>query len=57
MTDADYQAVKATFPWTEHVVADGKRTLVKIIDNAGNEVPIFTMTAFLTMITAKIAGR
>jgi hypothetical protein len=57
VTDADYQAVKATFPWTEHVVADGKRTLVKVIDNAGNEVPIFTMTAFLTMITAKIAGR
>lgn len=44
-------------PWTEHVVNTGRHTFVKIIDNAGREVPLFTMTAFLTRITAHLAAR
>lgn len=55
MTNAEYQAAKATFPWTEHVVTQGRHTIIKIVDNAGNEVPLFTMTKFLTMITAKLS--
>lgn len=57
MTDEQFRALKATFPWTEHSVNNGKHTLIKLIDNAGNEVPLLTMTAFITFITARLAAK
>jgi hypothetical protein len=55
MTDEQYKAAKATMPWTERVIMNGRHIIIQVIDNRGQEVPLFTMTAFLTMITAKLA--
>jgi hypothetical protein len=55
MNEAEYQAVKATMPWKERVFQTPKGGLVQMIDKNGVEVPLFTMTRFLIMITAKIA--
>jgi len=57
VTEEAFLAAKATFPWTEHVVTNGRHTIIKLIDRNGQEVPLFTMTAFLTMITAKLASK
>jgi hypothetical protein len=57
MNDEQFKAIKATMPWTERSiqVPGSRQIIVQIIDNRGQEVPLFTMTAFLTMITAKLA--
>jgi len=55
VNEQEFKALKATMPWTERVFNTNKGGLVQIIDNAGNEVPIFTMTRFLVMITDKLA--
>lgn len=55
MNMAEFEAVKKTFPWHERTIPTKNCALVQVIDNAGNEVPIFTMTRFLTLITTKLA--
>lgn len=55
MDKAEFDALKATFPWREQVIPTRVGGLVQVIDRNGNEVPIFTMTGFLKMITAKLA--
>lgn len=57
MNQAEFDAVKATFPWTEQVLQTNRGGLVQVIDRNGNEVPIFAMTGFLAMITSKLAAR
>jgi len=56
MNDEEFQAVKATMPWTERMFRTPKGGLVQVIDKNGAEVPMFTMTRFLVMITNKIAA-
>ena len=56
MEQAEYDAIKPTFPWTERTqVINGRGGFVQVIDVNGNEVPLFTMTKFLNMITRKLA--
>jgi hypothetical protein len=55
MTQEDYAAIQATFPWTSHKRVTGIGGLIQVIDRYGNEVPIFTLTDFLSVITAKLA--
>lgn len=57
MTDEQFKAAKATMPWTERSVqiAGSRQVIVQMIDNRGQEVPLFTMTAFLELISAKLA--
>lgn len=55
MKAAEFDEVRKTFPWTERIVPTVKGGLVQVIDRNGQEVPIFTMTKFLEMITAKLA--
>lgn len=55
MNDDQFKAAKATMPWTEHVFQTGRGNIIQVIDNRGQEVPLFTMTAFLKLITAKLA--
>ena len=43
-------------PWTERVLTRGRQTIIQVIDRNGQEVPLFTMTKFLTYMTAKIAA-
>lgn len=57
MDQAEFEAIKATFPWTERVITTGVGGLVQVIDRNGNEVPLFTMTRFLMMITNKLAKK
>lgn len=56
MNDEQFKAAKATMPWTERVFQTGRGNIIQMIDNAGREVPLFTMTAFLMLITAKLAA-
>lgn len=57
MDQAEFDQIKATFPWTQRVLQTPLRGHVQVIDCNGNEVPIFTMTSFLVMITAKLAAK
>lgn len=57
MTKEDYEKLRATMPWTERTVHTRTGGLVQIIDNQGQEVPLFTITAFLDMITRMIANK
>jgi hypothetical protein len=55
MNQPEYDAVRATFPWSERVFSTPKGGIVQVIDRNGNEVPLFTMTKFLTFITIRLA--
>lgn len=55
MSDDEFKALKATMPWHERLVSTRQGGVVQIIDNRGAEVPLFTITAFLAMITARLA--
>lgn len=54
MDQEEFDKLKATFPWSEQVYANG---LVQVLNRHGHEVPLFTMTRFLTMITTKLAKK
>lgn len=45
------EEVKKTFPWTEQIAQTPQGCLVRVVDRNGHEVPIFTMTKFLMVIT------
>ena len=57
MDQVEFEKLKATFPWTERTIPTKVGGLVQVIDRNGNEVPLFTMTAFLEMITRKLAPK
>lgn len=52
MNSGEFEKLRQTFPWREHVF--GPRVMV--LDKNNQEVPIFTMTAFLAFITNKLAA-
>lgn len=54
MDQKEFEEIKATFPWTEQVFPTGLGGIVRVVDKNGVEVPIFTMTKFLEMITRKL---
>lgn len=56
MTDEQFKALRATMPWTERVFKTAKGGIVQVVDKDGNEVPMFQMTRFLVLITAKLAS-
>jgi hypothetical protein len=51
----EFNALRTTFPWTERVFGTPKGGIVQVIDRNGHEVPLFTMTKFLTFITTRLA--
>lgn len=56
MTEDEYKAARATMPWTEHSYQTPKgQVILQLIDNRGQEVPLFTMLAFVTMMTRMIS--
>lgn len=55
MNEQEFKALKATMPWHEQVFQTPRGGIVQVIDNQGREVPLFTMTRFLAMITEKLA--
>ena len=57
MSPVEFEKLKATFPWTERTLPTRSGGLVQVIDANGQEVPIFTMTRFLEMITKKLAAK
>lgn len=56
MTDEQYQAIRATFPWRRmKSTAPGTQTVTyRIVDKNGNDVPIFDMIGLLEMLTGKL---
>ncbi|MCL2874810.1 MAG: hypothetical protein FWF12_00650 [Betaproteobacteria bacterium] len=57
MDQAEFEQVKATFPWGERVFQTTHGGIVQVVDRNGREVPLFTMTRFLKMITEKLAAK
>jgi hypothetical protein len=57
MDQAEFDKIKATFPWTERTFQTRSGGVVQVIDCNGQEVPLFTMTAFLELITHKLAPK
>lgn len=55
MNEEEFKKIQATMPWTHQVVPTTKGGLVQVLDNRGQEVPIFTMINFLEVITRKLA--
>lgn len=56
MTKEQLEALKATMPWKHRVLTHPQiGGLVEVIDNRGQEVPLFDMVAFLEVITARLA--
>ncbi|TSP13985.1 hypothetical protein [Cupriavidus campinensis] len=52
MTEAEFLALKATFPWRMVSVGRGQ---LKVIDRDGMEVDLISMGQFLEQVTTKIA--
>ncbi len=55
MNEQELKELKATMPWTERVYRTPKGGVVQMVNNRGEEVPLFSMTNFLTHVTAAIA--
>jgi hypothetical protein len=55
VTDDEFKRARATMPWTEHNFAQGRQTLIKIVDRNGAEVPLLTMVAFVLRMSAHLA--
>lgn len=55
MNEQELKSLKATMPWREQVFQTPRGGLVQVIDRFGNEVPLFTLTRFVTLVTAKLA--
>lgn len=54
MNEDQLTLLKRTFPWRTQVVHTNMGGLVQVIDRNGVEVPIFSMTKFLEIITSSI---
>ena len=57
MDQAEFEKIKATFPWSERTFQTRTGGIVQVIDRNGQEVPLFVMTKFLEMITNKLAPK
>lgn len=59
MTEPEYQALRLTFPWNQHLTTQrGLRGgIVKMLDRNGAEVPLFTMTRFIEYLTNRLQPR
>jgi hypothetical protein len=58
MTEAQFHALKSTMPWRHHSYQTPKgQVIIQMIDNAGREVPLFSMIEFLEIVTAKMAAK
>lgn len=56
MTDQEFKEIKSTFPWSTRVVRGAHiGGLVQVVDRHGREVPIFTMTNLLELLTTKMS--
>lgn len=54
MTDEQFKELQATFPWTARIIPTGAGGLVQMLDRNGQEVPLFTMTDLLQVLTRKL---
>lgn len=52
VADINIEEIRKTMPWKEMVHPNG---LVQMIDKFGREVPMFTMTALVVVVTHKMA--
>lgn len=55
MTEDQLRALKLTMPWQEQLFHTPAGGLLRVIDRNGNEVDMFTMVAFVKLITEKLA--
>ncbi|MEE2976494.1 MAG: hypothetical protein VYB88_03395 [Pseudomonadota bacterium] len=55
MDEEQFKKARATMPWTHQVLPTNRGGLVQVLDNKGQEVPIFTMIALLEVVTRKLA--
>lgn len=57
MDQAEFDQLKATFPWSNRLLQSNQGGIIQVLDRFGNEVPIFTMVNFLGMITQKLVAK
>lgn len=55
MTEAEFQAAKATFPWKHTLERTGFGGHFKVIDKTGAEVPFMTLFGVMERVTERIA--
>lgn len=56
MTASELSALKETMPWTEQIITTRTGGLVRILNNRGEEVPMFTIIEFVKAVTHKMAS-
>lgn len=58
MTEPEFQELKSTMPWQHRSYQTPRgQVIIQVIDNRGQEVPMFTMVEFLEIVTAKMAQK
>lgn len=57
MTDKEFNDLRDTFPWTMQQFIGPGGGIVRMMDRHGNEVPIFSMTAFMEIMTRKLTSK
>ncbi|UUZ75568.1 hypothetical protein LP414_28020 [Polaromonas sp. P1(28)-13] len=57
MTEEQIRALKATFPWKQRLLTIPHKQggIVQMLDNKGQEVPLFTMLALIQALTERMA--
>lgn len=58
MTNEQYAAIRATFPWRRMKATDpgSKAPVYRLVDKNNNDVPILDLMEVMEMLTGKIAG-
>lgn len=59
MNQAEFDAIKTTFPWSYRIngIHGAPGGLIQVIDNMGREVSILAMCEFLNVITRKLTAQ
>ena len=55
MTQAEMAELRKGMPWQEMAINTGRHTLIQVLDNAGKEVPLLTLTRFCRTISLHMA--
>ncbi|MDR9846984.1 hypothetical protein [Herbaspirillum huttiense] len=55
MTQAEMAELRKGMPWREMAITTGRHTLIRVLDTAGNEVPLLTLTRFCRTISLHMA--
>lgn len=54
-TAAEIQELRKTMPWTDMSINTGRHTVIRVIDNRGQEVPLLDLVKFCRTMSFSMA--